>query len=81
MNRRYSLVYKISHLNKISRSNILNKALRQPRAGLMFLGRRLRHTGTEKNVTCSERHHGLQKIDAGDLNRELITQPGCHGVF
>lgn len=38
MNRGSSLVYKISHLNKISRSNTLNKAPRQPCAGLMSLG-------------------------------------------
>lgn len=59
MNGGYSLVYKISHLNKISRSNILNKALRQPRARLMFLGRRLRHTRTEKDVPCSEQQHAV----------------------
>lgn len=55
MNRGSSLVYKISHLNKISRSNTLNKAPRQPCAGLMSLGtQEQKHTGWFTGSGCRE---------------------------
>lgn len=88
MNRGSSLVYRISHLNKSSRSDILNKAQRQQRVLVWWLHVARCYSGDvyvtqEKNVACSNLHLqcSVQEMDTVDPIRKIqewITQRGCH---
>lgn len=73
MNGASSLVWKISHLNKFSRSNILNKAQRQP----CVLVWRLDVSGETFYVTQQRRMYHV----ANGNTALPITQHGCHGGF
>lgn len=75
MNRGSSLVYRISHLNKFSRLNVLNKAQRQLRVLVWWL-HVTRETFTlheNREVTCSnwQTQCSAQETGGGGARRSL----------